>query len=54
MGCLMLFALPAFFIVIGVFMSTLLASLVVFAATMGIYMSMLMGYMFAFVMILFA
>jgi len=50
----MLFALPAFFIVVGLFMSTLLASLVVFAATMGLYMSMLGGYMFALVMLLFA
>ena len=50
----MLFALPAFFIVVGLFMSTLLASLVVFATTMGIYMSVLAGYMFALVMILFA
>lgn len=49
----MLFALPAFFIVIGVFMSTLLASLVVFAATMGIYMSVFTGYFVAVVMILF-
>jgi len=54
MGCLMVFAFTGFFIAMGVFMSTLLASLVVFAVTMGIYMSMLMGYMFAFVMILFA
>ena len=54
MGCLMVFAFTGFFIAMGVFMGTLVTSLVVFAVAMGIYTSMLMGYMFAFVMILFA
>jgi len=50
----MLFALPAFFIVIGVFMSTLLAGVAVFAASTAVYMSVFVGYFVALVMILFA
>jgi len=49
----MLFAFTGVFIAMGVFMSTLLAYLVVFAASTAVYMSVLVGYFVALVMILF-
>jgi len=53
-GCLMLIPLAGLFIVMGIYMGTLMVFLVGMATAMGIYMGGLIAYLTAFFMILFS
>jgi len=52
-GCFMLFPLAGFFIVMGIYMGSLMAYFVALATAMGIYMGGMIAYFTAFFLIMF-